>query len=645
MKVRLRYMDVIARRTTERIEFAETITFIHGPVSTGKSTVARLIDYCFGGNLERTPAIQQEFVAVQLAVELGNHSCTIERAADDNSALRVSWTNSDGSTESVNAPFRPQEAPLVDELVYNFSDLVFYLCGVSPIKVRQRSREVDSPLVRLSIRDIWPYCYLEQTHLDSSFYRLEDPFKGRKSQDAMRFITGLYSERQSQLEAELANTLDQQRAKREAVQQIREFMARFALGTDLDIAGQLQILEQELSAAIAHRQELFASRSTQIHPTDALRDQLRSMSLEIEDLQRAVADSSDMVSQQKALRAEMITAKTKSLRIQEAGRVLDGAQFDRCPECGSNIGSRTASQGRCRLCGTDVGSPQEEQPLELEVLRRDLNERIDELTDSIRRKEESHLRLEKKLRDGLEKKAIFDKRLQDELARYDSAYVESIRDAERVVATLEERLASIQRLQEMPRAIDELVEQAGSLQGRVDRLRSSLTDERGRLAAADANVAAIAARFKEIMISVGFPGVFESDDVILDPRNWRPVVLHEQQMWNFWDTGSGGKKTLFNVCYALALHSVARERGFPLPTLIIIDSPTKNISEDENPNLVHALYSEIYNLAMQDGDEKLQFLLVDSDLVPPDQRIPGFATRRMAGEPDAPSLISYYTGP
>jgi hypothetical protein len=146
------------------------------------------------------------------------------------------------------------------------------------------------------------------------------------------------------------------------------------------------------------------------------------------------------------------------------------------------------------------------------------------------------------------------------------------------------------------------------------------------------------------MLAVSFPGVSEEDEVVIDPRNWKPTILHGEQVWSFWDTGSGGKKTLFNVCYALAIHAVALERQMPVPSLLIIDSPTKNISEDKNPALVRALYAEIYRFARrQDG--QLQFLLIDSDLVGPVAEMQGFVERRMAGESEAPSLIPYYEGP
>lgn len=645
MKIRLRHLVVRTRRTTEQINFSEVVTFLHGPVSTGKSTVARLVDYCLGGELERTPAIQQEFVAVEFALALGDYDCTIERAADDTQSVRVTWSGPGDDIGSVNAPLSPQANPLLAGEVYNLSDLIFHLCGVTPIKVRQRSRDPDSPLIRLSIRDIWSYCYLDQLHLDSSFFRLEDPFRGRKSQDAMRFFTGLHSERLSQLEAELMRTIDEQRSKREAVQQIRLFMNRFELGSEVDMVGELQAAEQELGAAERRRNELERTRSAQTHPTDSLRDDLRRLSTEIENIRQAVAESQRSTAEQRALRAEFITAKTKAERANQAATVLEGVRYQRCPQCGTDISDRSDNGERCLLCGSARADDATAPPLELEALRRDLNERIDQIADSIARRERESGRMVRQLEQAAQRKAALDRQLQEELARYDSAFVESIRGVEREIATLVERIKSLRRLRQMPQAINELEEDAGALQGRIDRLHTSVNEERGRLRAADANIAAIAAEFKRIMLSVSFPGVSEEDEVIIDPRNWKPTVIHGQQEWTFWDTGSGGKKTLFNVCYALAIHAVALERQMPVPGVLIIDSPTKNISEDENPELVRSLYAEIYRLARGQDGRRLQFLLIDSDLVGPGADLPGFSERRMAGEPDAPSLIPYYTGP
>ena len=283
--------------------------------------------------------------------------------------------------------------------------------------------------------------------------------------------------------------------------------------------------------------------------------------------------------------------------------------------------------------------------METEVARRVLNDRIDEITDSINRRRQALERSERELQEAESVKQQLDRQLQDELRRYDSAFVESIRAVDREIARLEERLRSLEQLQNMSRAVSEQEELAGAIQGRIDRLRSAIEEERSRLSLADENVRTIAEKFKTIMLAVGFPGVSDDDEVVLDPRNWKPIVVHSGYEWGFWDTGSGGKKTLFNVCYALAVHEVALERGLPVPNVLIIDSPTKNISDYEDPELVQSLYQEIYRLAAERNGAGTQFLLIDSDLVEPETELTGFMQRRMAGEPGAPSLISYYVGP
>ncbi len=146
MRLRLKHLIIRTRHTTERINFARAVTFLYGPVSTGKSTVARLVDFCLGGSLVRTPAIQHEFVAAELSLSLGGYSCTLERAGQDTQAVRVTWARDEEEAESVSAPLIAGDIPLIDAEVFNLSDLLFHLSGLTPIKVRQRTRDPDSPL-------------------------------------------------------------------------------------------------------------------------------------------------------------------------------------------------------------------------------------------------------------------------------------------------------------------------------------------------------------------------------------------------------------------------------------------------------------------------------------------------------------------
>jgi hypothetical protein len=184
VNIRLVHLKLRTRQTTELVAFSPIVSFFHGPVSTGKSTIARLIDYCLGGSLERTPAIRQEFVACGLLAEVGMFRVQFERGAQKPSSVRVTWSDGQQQMGSVNTPLEAAADPIFGDDVFNLSDLIFKLAGIQPIKVRRSKFDPDSPLVRLSFRDLMWYCYLRQDHLDSSFFSLEDPGKRLKSQDA-----------------------------------------------------------------------------------------------------------------------------------------------------------------------------------------------------------------------------------------------------------------------------------------------------------------------------------------------------------------------------------------------------------------------------------------------------------------------------
>jgi len=83
-----------------------------------------------------------------------------------------------------------------------------------------------------------------------------------------------------------------------------------------------------------------------------------------------------------------------------------------------------------------------------------------------------------------------------------------------------------------------------------------------------------------------------------------------------------------------------------VPTLLIIDTPLKNITPDINPKLVEAFYHYLY--AKMEGDlGDNQLIIIDQMLVrPPENSSLAFSERYMTtGDPEHPPLISYYQGP
>ena len=60
-------------------------------MGAGKSTIARLIDFCLGGKLEYTPALQQEFVAASLELDIEGNDVFLNRRSEEKK-IHAQWT-------------------------------------------------------------------------------------------------------------------------------------------------------------------------------------------------------------------------------------------------------------------------------------------------------------------------------------------------------------------------------------------------------------------------------------------------------------------------------------------------------------------------------------------------------------------------
>src|SRR4051794_16254226 len=114
MKLLIDTLVLLCKKGEERVPFSRRISFFHGEMSTGKSTIAELIDYCLGGTLQRTPAIQSELVGAQLQAVVGDAAVLIERNPNTTTSVEVTW-ESEGESGRENLPLQAGELPIINE--------------------------------------------------------------------------------------------------------------------------------------------------------------------------------------------------------------------------------------------------------------------------------------------------------------------------------------------------------------------------------------------------------------------------------------------------------------------------------------------------------------------------------------------------
>jgi hypothetical protein len=222
---------------------------------------------------------------------------------------------------------------------------------------------------------------------------------------------------------------------------------------------------------------------------------------------------------------------------------------------------------------------------------------------------------------------------------------------ERERASLLQEVKNLNALVRLPRMLSKQYERLSELQGREQALRVELKAARDSAESDDTNLEKLKRYFIDCLVRARVPGITARDRVEVSTTTFLPEVYgpraEDTSVTSFATISSGGKKTLFKCCFALAVHrlAAAAEATSPLPEILLIDSPMKNISERENRANFESFYRMVYELKASEL-AKTQIILIDKEYFPPPRSV-GFRmeSRHMRPNDEAnPPLIPYYRG-
>lgn len=647
MKIWVKQLAIRARQGMYEINFA-AINFFYGKTGAGKSTIPRLIDFCLGNELLETPTLQKELLSVQLILQIGDHHVILEREKGSNQII-ASYKKHTLNNElySLIVPIYGHKGVSIipDAHVENISDFIFYLAGLEAPYVRRSKTKEDTAFIRLSFRDLMWYCYLRQDEIDSSFFflgREENIFKQNKSRDVMRFMLGYHRERVSELENQLAEVRQKQSSLLDSAQQLRSILKEYGIQDTEVIRKEISELDTELKGvkkSIAAIEEGIAPKKQ--HAVDDLKNEARSIANLIDELESGIANYSFRISEQKKLKNQYLTSSIRTKRTSVANEVLKDVEFETCPQCGNNVKNRVVSSDNCTLCN---------QPINYDLVPKsvrdaDLVARITELDESIARLKEEQNQLQLKVSALRNEKALLDEKLQEAESQYDSIFLSQAKQLESKRGIIEGKIHALYRLLPFPEKAKQLEEESHKLGAEKDRIQKELSQAREEAERDNTNLADLASLFLDTLKKVKFPSISENDTVKISPSDFIPHIIREGDelfLIDFSNLGSGGKKTIFKACFSVAIHRLAARMNISLPTILIIDTPMKNISERENTEIFQSFYQLIYELASAEFKGR-QLILIDKEYYAPDKRYNDLDIFVRHMSPDDP-LIPYYRG-
>jgi DNA repair exonuclease SbcCD ATPase subunit len=374
--------------------------------------------------------------------------------------------------------------------------------------------------------------------------------------------------------------------------------------------------------------------------------QMRQLNERVRSLAGTNRDISLRLSEQEALIAELISLKFKLSRATSATALLEGVAFDNCPVCGTSTATSAGAAGHCYLCKSEISPTSDGSAAE--IYRQDVDDRIDDLKQSVQRHKRSLQRNESELLEARRNRSHLEERLAELTTDYETEYAMRSRSYERRIAGALERISLLERVKGMPKAVGRIQKDADELSSKIDEIRRLIEEEEGRLTTAEQNFKELELNYRAVLLAIGFPGVNENDIVVINRRTLIPEIWthgDEARKWTFFDAGSGGKKTLLKISFALALHKTAAERNLPVPRLLIIDSPMKNITPDVNPAIFQSFYHQLYSLLAGALSDWQCFIIDQTYLAPTSVSLVVFQKLMTQHDPGHPPLISYYVGP
>lgn len=648
MRLTLKKLHLSLHKLTVRIELPRVIYFF-GPIGSGKSSIGRLIDFCLGGKYAWTPALQSEMVAAALEMSINEVPVTLHRDRDS-SNVTAAWQE-ENETLQVLIPSRTgSNEVLPDSGVAVLSDLLFHLAREEPPYVRRRKGTPDERLERLSFRDLFRFCYLDQEGMDNVFFRLDSdnyPIRA-KSVDALRYVLGYRTEQVAELESRLQEVREKRLGLLSGAQALAKALTEAGLD-DIDAYDvKIELTKAELEHARTAAQAARQQRAPTPHAAEELRDKTRRLAQEQIALEQATADIDVRISELERHSNELQMLSVRFQRTASARMLLGGVDFSSCPRCTQILPERGTIF--CKVCGQPEHITEANGVLEESVVNEDLRARQAELDETLMRMRVQKRSVQSRTTEISAERTSADRSLALRLQEYDSAFLSQALQHERTVATLEQRLDALLQYRMLPDILQDQQVRAEALKIDESELRTKLEATRKSAFNDRRNVELLGALFLDCLVRAKFPDVKATYHVEIDPTTFSPrIPLGVQEalvVLTFENAGSGGMMALFKTCYALALHRVCTRIGDArLPPILIIDTPTKNVSSVENPEVIAAFFRLVYELAAGEL-VGTQFIIIDNEFnaVPEGMELAVSSRHLVNGDSANPPLVPYLVG-
>lgn len=555
-KIFLEKLTLLGFRKNYEIKFKNGLNFISGPMATGKSAIAEMINYVFGSEDHKSYIeIRKSCKEVELIFFIGKKRFKLVRPLFDfdRPVKLFRWEENAGE-------FRSDFELLEIDVPSNEMSLSAFLLnemGLPNIKVANQN---------FSFRDIMKYSYVKQADIDSENLLMEENWGASiKRKPTFEIIFNIYNELLGNLKQQLKEKKEHINELQKKKDGVYEFLKDVNILDSKDFSEEKDNINKQLRNREEKLQDIKLEGKFEDDFSMNLEYKIRELNQQLGIKDNEIIEKKKYIEKLMLLRNQYSSEIKKIEFILEGALILNKYDFEVCPSCLNKLEYKAG----CNLCGSNLQDLSEEEIKVFKSELRRLKKKLNKISDQISYSEVLVNNYEKE-RELINKELISYQREIDRLRNnYISPYVEQIEQINFEIGNLNNSLEQLENNLIIIRKFSKIDENMMDKENDYKLLEKRIKSIEKENISKDEVIEKLSTLFNNILEGFSFPKLSEA---FIKGTTYLPFVRGVK----YNKLGSGGAVTMTTMAYFLSI-ALLKTPNKNHPGFLVIDSPRKNL--------------------------------------------------------------------
>ncbi len=634
---------VVGTKKNYTVSFSPGVNIIYGDSATGKSSILNLIDYLFGAKkLDLYPEIEEVGRYAVLDVNLNENRYSIRRdifdAARPIEVYPCSFENIEQYAVKKYLPNFKSNGKY-PEMEF-FSEFLLNALDLTNLKIKQSPTKDESKLTRLSFRDIFKYCYVDQDDLGSKKLFMPDNYALQiRNSEVFKYLFNALDSQTSELEQNISFKTQQRNELNSKFLAVSDFLRESELRGLSALDEEATRTDQDIESIQEQITQLNNRTTADNEVYSAIKLTLAEIDMDINIAHQIMTDNEHKIERFTRLKNDYISDIEKFKSSVQAREVIGEIpeEISLCPVC-ANVLQIEDAKNRFEI------APTEKVKQELNSLNRRVKDTTKIISECKSQWELEKSKLQELNEQEQKARELIDQNTKELISPYlaeRDMYISQLGELK------QKRVDIISRLK-IRNQHDLLTKNIKSLELSIGRLKERLKELQDDTPSMSAVLSNLADNLKSYL---DYVKIKDPSGISIKSNKFTPVVRGVE----YRSITSGGLRTIVGIGYFCSLIEEALSTQMSYPSFLMIDTVGKylgktktqirntketSVEEDNKEGVSDPhKYQNIFEYIIQLSDKyeykkrTCQFILVDNDV--PDHiigKLSGFIVAHFSSE-------------